>query len=322
MKIRPIVGLCLVAIFAATLLPQTSTHFEKVGSVERLDPALDAIVPANPLIEKVGGGFKFTEGPVWAHDGYLLFSDNPANAIMKWTTDGEVTVFLKPSGANGLTLDLEGRLTICDQSNRRVTRLEKDGEQTVLADRYEGKRFNSPNDLIYRSDGSLYFTDPPYGLAKQDDDPVKELSFNGIYRVARGKVELLYNELKRPNGIAFSPDEKFLCIANSDAARKVWMRFEVQRDGTLQNPQVFFDATTSTEDGLPDGMKVDRQGNLYCTGPGGLWIFSPQGKHLGTIKLPEIPANCNWGDSDGRTLYITARTGLYRVQLKIPGVLP
>jgi gluconolactonase len=311
-------------------------QFQKVGSVERLDPALDAIVPADAAIEKVAGGFKFTEGPIWIHEGYLLFSDIPNNAIMKWTPDGKVSVFMKPSGyrgsapfkgpesgSNGLTLDKQGRLTIAEHANRRVTLREKDGKLTVVAEKYEGKRLNSPNDLVWKSDGSLYFTDPPYGLQTQgDNDPLKELPFNGVFRLASGKLQLLIRNLTRPNGIAFSPDEKHLYIAVSDPVKKVWMRYDVKPDGTLANSSVFFDASASKEDGLPDGMKVDQKGNVYGTGPGGVWIFSPEGKHLGTIKPPEVPANCNWGDADGRTLYMTARTGLYRIRLKIPGVRP
>ncbi len=331
MKNYSIIAILSMGIAMASAQLQTGN----VGTVVHVDPALDEIIPANPEIQKVAGGFKFVEGPIWTHEGFLLFSDIPNNAVMKWTPDGQVSVFLKPSGysgaaaspdeqpgSNGLTIDREGRLILCEHGNRRVARLEKDGRTTVLADRYDGKRFNSPNDVVYKSDGSLYFTDPPYGLAKQDEDPRKELPFNGIFRAAAGKVTLLYQDLKRPNGIAFSPDEKFLYIANSDEARKIWMRFEVTPDGTLRNPGVFYDATSSKEDGLPDGMKVDQKGNVYATGPGGVWIFSPSGKHLGTIKPPEVPANCNWGDADGKTLYMTARTGVYRVRLKIPGVRP
>jgi gluconolactonase len=264
-----------------------------------------------------------------------LFSDIPNNVVHKWTPDGEVSVFRKPSGydgtdapagafigSNGLTLDQQGRLIICEHGNGRVTRLEKDGKLTVLADKYEGKRLNSPNDAVYNSDGSLYFTDPPYGFPKQDDDPKKELPFNGIYRLAEGKLQLLYKDLTRPNGLAFSPDERYLYVANSDAARKIWIRFEVQADGSLANSKVFYDATERTEQGSPDGMRVDKEGNLYCTGPGGVWIFSPEGTHLGTIQPPEIPANCAWGDKDGKTLYMTARTGLYRIKLNVEGVRP
>jgi gluconolactonase len=319
------------------MIPVTlSAQSQKVGSVERLDPALDGIVQADAKIEKLAGGFKFTEGPIWIHEGYLLFSDIPANAIMKWTPDGKVSVFMKPSGyrgttafkgpesgSNGLTLDKQGRLTIAEHANRRVTRREKDGKLTVLAERYEGKRLNSPNDLVWKSDGSLYFTDPPYGLQTQgDDDPLKELKFNGVFRVAQGKLQLLIKDLTRPNGIAFSPDEKYLYIAVSDEIKKIWMRYDVKPDGTVANGKVFFDASSSKEDGLPDGMKVDQKGNVYGTGPGGVWVFSPDGKHLGTIKPPEVPANCHWGDADGKTLYMTARTGLYRIRLKVPGVRP
>ena len=305
------------------------------AQVLRVDPAIDQIVPASPAIQKLAEGLVFTEGPVWIRQGYLLFSDVPSNVIYKWTGDSKVEVFRKASGyngtdapagafigSNGLTLDRQGRLTICEHGNGRVTRLEKDGKLTVLAGKYEGKRLNSPNDAVYKKDGALYFTDPPYGFVKQDEDPKKELKFNGVYRLAGGKLQLLYRELTRPNGLAFSPDEKYLYVANSDPQRKIWMRFEVTSAGGLANGKVFYDVTSQTADGLPDGMKIDQKGNLYCTGPGGVWIFSPAGKHLGTIQPPETPANLAWGDADGRTLYITARKGLYRIMLQIPGIRP
>jgi gluconolactonase len=219
-------------------------------------------------------------------------------------------------------LDKQGRLVICEHGNGRVTRLEKDGKLTVLAARYEGKRLNSPNDAVYKSNGDLYFTDPPYGFPKEDADPKKELKFNGIYRLSGGKLHLLNKEMTRPNGLAFSPDEKTLYVANSDAARKIWMKFDVLADGSIGNGKVFFDVTKETADGLPDGMKTDKAGNLYCTGPGGVWIFSPAGKHLGTIAPPETPANLNWGDAGGKTLYMTARTGLYRIKLSAEGIRP
>jgi gluconolactonase len=299
------------------------------------DPALKAIVPAEARIEKLSSGFIFTEGPVWVKEGgeALLFSDIPNNRIMKWTPDGQVSELRKPSGytgsaapegayigSNGLTLDKEGRLIICEHGDRRVTRLEKDGKLTVLAEKYQGKRLNSPNDAVYKSDGSLYFTDPPYGLF---DEKAKELDFQGIYRLLpNGKLELLNKELTRPNGLAFSPDEKTLYVANSDPARKIWMAYDVAANGTLSNGRVFFDVTAEAEEGLPDGLKVDTQGNVYCTGPGGVWIFSPEGKHLGTIKPTEVPANCHWGDADGKTLYMTARKGLYRIRLNVAGLRP
>jgi gluconolactonase len=305
------------------------------GSIVEKDPALKAIVPLDARIEKLADGFVFTEGPVWVGEGggALLFSDIPNNRIMKWTPAGTVSEFRKPSGytgppapdgsyvgSNGLTLDKEGRLIICEHGDRRVTRLEKDGKLTVLADKYQGKRLNSPNDAVYKSDGSLYFTDPPYGLF---DEKKKELAFQGIYRLpADGKLQLLSKELTRPNGLAFSPDEKTLYVANSDPEKKIWMAYDVAATGALSKEHVFFDATAEKEEGLPDGLKVDTQGNVYCTGPGGVWIFSPNGKHLGTIKPTEVPANCHWGDAEGKTLYMTARSGLYRIRLNVVGLRP
>ena len=327
------VCLCLCLIVTVQLARAKSALTG--GSVVRLDPALDEIVPAGAQVQKIAEGFRFVEGPVWDHSGYLLFSDIPANAIMKWTPDGRVSLFRKPSGydgadtgpgsylgSNGLTIDKQGRLTICETGNRRVTRLERDGKVTVLADRYEGKRLNSPNDLAYKSDGSLYFTDPSFGMPKGEQDPGRELPFSGVYRLAGNKLQLLTSTLHGPNGLAFSPDEKYLYVDNSDVSRKIWMRFKVQPDGSLEDGKVFYDATAAKEEGVPDGMKVDRLGNLYSTGPGGIWILSPAGLHLGTIVLPELPANCGWGDADGKTLYMTARTGLYRIRLRIEGLRP
>ena len=323
-------------IFSAGAALQLSAEQAGVGSITRTDPAFNELVPAGARIEKLAGNLRFTEGPVWIHEGggYLLFSDIPANAIMKWTPDGQVSVFRKPVftgsfpdgqfvGSNGLTLDRQGRLVACEHGNRRMARTEKDGSITVLADRFEGKRLNSPNDAVFRSNGDLYFTDPPYGFQKQDDDPAKELKFNGVFRLTpAGKLDLLVKDMTRPNGLGFSPDEKKLYIANSDQKRKIWMVHDVMPEGTLVNGKVFYDVTAEKGDGVPDGMKLDSKGNLYCTGPGGIWVFSPQGKHLGTIHPPEVPANLHWGDADGKTLYITARTGLYRVKLNVKGVRP
>ena len=307
----------------------------QTGKVLKVDAALDQIVPAGAKIEKLHGGFAFIEGPIWMREGHLLFSDIPNNVINKWTPDGKVTVFRNHSGydkddapkgafigSNGLTLDKEGRLIICEHGNGRLTRLEKDGKLTILAAKYEGKRLNSPNDVVQKSNGDFYFTDPPYGFVKLDDDPKKELKFNGVYKLSGGKLTLLYKELSKPNGILFSPDEKYLYVGNSDPDKKIWMKFEVRKDGTIANGKVFYDVTKETADGLPDGMKIDKNGNLYCTGPGGVWIFSPAGKHLGTIQPPETPANCHWGDKDGKTLYMTARTGLYRIKLNATGIRP
>jgi len=305
------------------------------GSILLRDDSLKEIVPSDAVIEKLADGFVFTEGPVWVKqgNGFLLFSDIPNNSIMKWAQDSGVQTFRKPSGyrgaaapagsfigSNGLTLDQEGRLTICEHGDRQVTRLEKDGKLTVLADGYHGKRFNSPNDAVYKSDGSLYFTDPAYGPFNPRH---QELDFQGIYRLSgAGTLQLLKRDLTHPNGLAFSPDETVLYVANSDPKKRFWMAYDVNRDGTLGDGRVFYDVTQEREEGIPDGMKVDTRGNLYCTGPAGVWIFSPQGKHLGTIKPLERPANCHWGDDDGKTLYVTARTSVYRIRLNVAGIRP
>ncbi|MBI3679276.1 MAG: SMP-30/gluconolactonase/LRE family protein [Acidobacteria bacterium] len=306
-----------------------------VGSIIRLDPAIDALIPRDAVIEKLAGGFSFTEGPVWIKEGCLVFSDIPENTMYKWTRAGELTVFRKPSGfdgtdapkgafigSNGLTLDPQGRITLCEHGNRRVTRLEPDGSLTVLASEWQGKRLNSPNDAVYKSDGALYFTDPPYGLVKQDHDPAKELDFNGVFRLKDGVLTLLHKDMTRPNGLAFTPDEKYLYVANSDVKRKIWNRFPVLAGGTLGEGSVFADVTHLTEPGAPDGMKTDQQGNLFCTGPGGTHVFTPEARRIGVIVTPEIPANLHWGDDDARTLYITARTGLYRIRLSTTGIRP
>lgn len=306
------------------------------GRIVRLDAALDAIVPQNTKIEKLAGGFQFTEGPVWVRNGgYLLFSDPNANTIYRWSPEGQVSIFrtksgyagvdigeYKQPGSNGLTIDKAGRLTINEHGNRRVTRLEPNGALTVLADRYEGKRLNSPNDLVYRSDGALFFTDPPFGLPKVFDDARKELAYSGVYCLNKGKLNLLTNELSGPNGLAFSPDEKFLYVGNWDENNKVVMRYEVNPNCSVSRGKVFYDMTKAPGEDAIDGIKVDRQGNVYVSGPGGLWILSPQGKHLGTIVGPEHPHNLAWGDTDGKTLYLTAQTGIYRIRLNIPGIQP
>jgi gluconolactonase len=316
--------------------PVAITPSEVNVEVVRVDPTIDVIVGPNPKIFKLAEGFKFTEGPIWVRDGgYLLFSDPNSNIIYKYTKDGQLSVFRQPSGyegadiaeygqpgSNGLTLDKQGRLTIDQHGNRRVMRLEPDGSQTVLADRYDGKRLNSPNDLVYKSDGALYFTDPPFGLPKFFNDPRKELPFSGVYRVFGGKIQLVTKELTGPNGLAFSPDEKYFYLADWDEKRKVLMRYDVQPDGTLANGKVFFDMTAAPGEDALDGMKVDQQGNLFVSGPGGLWVLSPAGKHLGTIIAPKHVHNMAWGDDDGQTLYLCGRSGLYRMRLNIPGIRP
>lgn len=308
--------------------------------IVRKDPAMEQIVRPGTQLEKLASGFLFTEGPVWvpgtaATDGYLLFSDPNNNTIYRWSQDGQVSVFRTKSGyagfnvgeyhqpgSNGLALDKQGRLTINQHGNRRVIRVEPRGNITVLADRYEGKRLNSPNDLAYRSDGTLYFTDPPFGLPKGFDDPGKELAFSGVYCVRNGEVKLVSTDLDAPNGLAFSPDETYLYVNNWNDKKKVIMRYEVQPDCALADGRLFVDMTNAPGSDALDGMKVDQEGHVYSTGPGGLWILSPEGKHLGTIVGPEDPHNMAWGDDDGKTLYITALTGLYRIRLNVAGAGP
>jgi gluconolactonase len=316
--------------------PVAITPSEVNVEVVRVDPAIDTIVGPNPKIFKLAEGFKFTEGPIWVRaGGYLLFSDPNSNVIYRYTKDGQLSVFRQPSGyegsdiaeygqpgSNGLTLDKQGRLTIAQHGNRRVIRVEPDGSETVLADRYDGKRLNSPNDLVYNSDGVLYFTDPPFGLPKFFDDPRKELPYSGVYRVVDGEIQLVTKELNGPNGLAFAPDGKHFYLGDWDEKRKVLMRYDVQPDGTLANGAVFFDMTAAPGEDALDGMKVDQQGNLYVSGPGGLWVLSPTGKHLGTIIAPKHVHNMAWGDDDGQTLYLCGRSGLYRMRLNIPGIRP
>jgi gluconolactonase len=318
--------------------PKTKTKIDypTLGSIERNDRAVDLLIPADAKIEKLAEGFTWSEGPVWMkRGGYLLFSDVPRNTVFKWE-EGRMAAleFLKPSGytgsrprggepgSNGLLLDSSGRLVLCQHGDRRVARLEKDGRFTPLAEYYNWRRFNSPNDAVYRSNGDLYFTDPPYGLEGNNKDPKKELRFSGVYRLSKdGNVTLLTQELTFPNGIAFSPDENILYVAVSDPDHAVWMAYDLNPYGLISSGRVFFDSTSMVKEnkkGLPDGMKVDKAGNLFATGPGGVFIFSPAGKHLGTINTGEPTANCGWGD-DGSTLYITANDKLCRIKTKTKG---
>jgi gluconolactonase len=306
------------------------------GTIERLDPTLDRIVPASARIEKLADGFLFTEGPIWHPDGYLLFSDPNANTIYRWSETDGLSVYRTKSGyagidvgeygqpgSNGLTLDALGRLTIAEHGRRRIARLERNGVLTLLTDRYEGRRLNSPNDLVYRSDGALYFTDPPFGLPRFFDDPRKELPSSGVFLLKDGRLRRVADELTGPNGIAFSPDERFLYVSNWDAKRKVVLRYAVAADGALTSPSVFFDVTSLPGDEALDGVKVDVEGHVYVSAPGGVWILSPEGRHLGTIRVTdERPANFAWGDADGKTLYMTAHAGLYRIRLGISGIRP
>lgn len=275
------------------------------------------IVDDNTKVEKLFSGLKFTEGPVWHPEGFLLFSDIPASTLYKWTTNGKPTIFRQKAGnPNGNTLDNQGRL-ITAQHNRKLTRTQKDGKITVLAERYQEKRLNSPNDVVVKSDGSIYFTDPPYGIKNVEE----ELGFYGIYRwEENGDLTLLNKEMVRPNGIAFSPDEQKLYVSDSE---KLHIRvFDVKADGTLSKGRVFAELPGSTDKGVPDGMKVDVKGNVYCTGSGGVWIFSPTGQLLDKINVPENATNVAWGNKDYKTLYITAGNSVYRIPLNIAGIQP
>jgi len=340
------------AAIAGSVVLSFAASREEPVKVERLSAEIDRLIPRDAKLETLATGYTWTEGPVWIQEGsYLLFAEIPSNRIMKLVPGQPATVWMKPSGykgkpssfggkepgSNGMTLDKQGRLTVAGHAQRDVWRVEDLNthvQMTILATRYQGKRLNSPNDLVYRSDGSLYFTDPPYGLpTQQDHDSHKELDFSGVYRLpgaaempagsqpANDKLQLLVRDLTRPNGIAFSPDEQFLYVNNSEP-KKIWMKYRVQPDGTLTDGKLFFDATSDTRKGSPDGMKVDRDGNVYSAGPGGIWIFSPEGKHLGTIDLPDATGNLAWGDSEYKTLYITSSGNVYRLKTNAVGIKP
>ncbi len=282
------------------------------------DEKLRSIVSERSKVERIATGFDFTEGPVWnADDGFLLFSDIPRNQILKWSPEEGVEVFREPSGnSNGLTYDKNQRLIICEHGNRRVSRIEEDRSYTVLTDRFQGKQLNSPNDVVVKSDGTIYFTDPPYGIKPEQ----QELPFQGVFRLEPDEcvLTLLAKDFERPNGLTFSPDEKILYIADSSTERRHVRAFDVNADGTLENDRVFAEIR-SEKPGNPDGIKVDAQGNLYISAAGGIWVFSKGGEELGAIWVPETPANCAWGDSDWKSLYITARTSIYRLELTISG---
>ena len=308
--------------------------------VERLDPALDRLIARDAVVEVVADGFDWSEGPVWVKDGgFLLFSDVPRNVVLRWKQGEGLREWLKPSGytapeprggepgSNGLAIDSDGRLILAQHGDRRIARMDAPiGSPAprfiTLADRFQGARFNSPNDLALHSNGDLYFTDPPFGLVKQADDPAREIPYQGVFRRAgSGQVTLVARDMTRPNGIAFSPDERRLYVSQSDPAAPVWRVFDVAPDGTVGEGRLFFDALalSKSRKGLPDGLKVDVQGNLFATGPGGVLVLSPDGKHLGTILTGQATGNCAFGD-DGRTLYITADMYLMRVRLMTKGV--
>ena len=307
-----------------------------LGTIERLDPAFDQLVEPGAVVELLADGkFEWAEGPVWDQArGRLLFSDIPRNMIWQWSPSGGLQKFLQPSGytgsepftgrepgSNGLTFNQAGELILCHHGDRRIARL-SGGKFVTLVDRYQGKRLNSPNDVVIKSNGDVYFTDPPYGLPNGADDPAKELDFQGVYRLnARGELTLLTRELSRPNGLAFSPDERTLYVTNSDPNKAIVMTYPVKDDGTLGAGRIFFDATQAAQEkkpGLPDGMKVSRDGTVWATGPGGVFVYSAAGKHLGTLATGVATANLAFGD-DGSTIYITADKNLARLRTKVKG---
>jgi gluconolactonase len=328
----------LVLAFTALLArAEDKVTYPTFGTIERFDPRLDKLIPKDAKIEKLAEGLKWAEGPLWIKDGgFLICSDVPQNTIFKWKEgDTKLSEYMKPSGytgdiprggepgSNGLTLDASGRLILCEHGDRRIARVEKDGKKKTLADKFDGKRFNSPNDVCVKSNGDIYFTDPPYGLIKNWDDPAREQEFCGVYRISEkdGSVTVLTKELVRPNGLAFSPDEKILYVAQSDGQKPIIMAFEVKDDGTLGAGKLFFDAKPLQKPGVkgsPDGMKVDKDGNLFATGPGGVLIIAPDGTHLGTIATDVATANCNWGE-DGTVLYICADHAIARVKTTTKG---
>jgi len=304
-------------------------------SVTRRDERLDGLIaPATPL-ERIASGFEFTEGPAWNRDGALLFSAPNTNQIYRWTPSGTVSVFRSHSGyagldigryhqpgSNGLAFDPQGRLTMCQHGNRQVLRVEPHGNVTVLADRFEGRRLNSPNDLTYRSDGTLFFTDPPFGLPDGPDDPKRELPFSGVFAWRDGRLALLDDTLNGPNGIALSPDERYLYVGDWDPDHKAVRRYALAPDGSVSDPVELVDLTAEAGEDAIDGIAVDGLGNLYVCGPSGIWVIDPSGAVLGTVHLPEDPHNLTFGDADRRTLYVTALTSVYRLRTIVAGASP
>jgi len=328
----------LAQVAGTSLTSHAQTPKRTLGKIERFDSQLDNLLGADAKLEILADGFTWTEGPLWMGDaanGHLLFSDIPRNTTFKWTAKDGVQLFMNPSGytgvtyyglepgSNGLLKDLDGNLVSCEHGDRRVSVLTPGGGKRTLADNYQGKRLNSPNDGVLKSNGDIYFTDPPYGLPMRENDPRRELDHYGVYRISKkdGSLTLLTTELQRPNGIGFSPDEKTLYVAQSDPKRAIWMSFAVAADGTISKGTLFYDATAEVGKmpGLPDGLSVDTQGNLWASAPGGIWIFSKEAKLLGRINTGERTSNCSFGE-DGSTLFVTADSYLCKIQTKVKGL--
>jgi len=326
---------------AGSLQAQTSGATQPVralGSIERFKPEFDKLVATDAKIEILADGFTWSEGPLWMGDtnnGYLLFTDIPRNSIFSWSTGHGISLFMQPSGytgvtyyglepgANGLLKDSSGNLVMCEHGDRRVSVLTPNGGKRTLADNYKGKRLNSPNDGVLKSNGDIYFTDPPYGLPMRENDPRRELDHFGVYRISKstGELTLITTELARPNGIGFSPDEKTLYVAQSDPNKAIWMAFPVKDDGTVGPGKLFYDATDQVgkHPGLPDGLSVDTNGNVWASGPGGIYVFNSQGVLLGRIYTGDRTSNCCFGE-DGSSLFITANSNLCRVRTNAVGV--
>jgi len=322
-------------VFSLRTFAQGAKEYSTIGEVVRFDNHLDDLIGSDARIELLASGFEWSEGPLWIQEagGYLIFSDIPRNSVMKWKEGEGISLFMKPSGytgvadygrepgSNGLTLDLQGRIILCEHGDRRISRLEKDGGKKTLVDSYMGKRLNSPNDAAVKSNGDIYFSDPPYGLPKGYNDPRRELDYCGVYRLSTaGQLTLLTREMTRPNGIAFSPEEKVLYVAQSDSKNPIIKAFPVKRDGTLGTGKVLYNYSSlkSKFPGSPDGLKVDHNGNLFATGPGGVYVITPEGNLLGRIHTGKPTANCTWGD-DGSVLYMTVDDCLCRIKTKTKG---
>jgi gluconolactonase len=333
----PVLSLSIIifAAFSLRTFAQESKDYPTIGEVVRFDNRINGLIGSEVKIELLASGFEWSEGALWIQDdgGYLIFSDIPRNSVMKWKEGEGISLFMKPSGytgvsdygrepgSNGLTLDQQGRIIFCEHGDRRISRLEKDGGKKTLVDNYMGKRLNSPNDAAVKSNGDIYFTDPPYGLPKGYNDPRRELDYCGVYRLSvAGQLTLLTKEMTRPNGIAFSPEEKILYVAQSDSKNPIIKAFPIKRDGTLGTGKVLYNYSSLMRKypGSPDGLKVDRNGNLFATGPGGVYVITSEGKLIGRIHTGKRTANCAWGD-DGSVLYMTVDDCLCRIKTTTKG---
>ena len=331
-----VLSVAVVLMASSASEAQKMSNYPTIGEVVRVDPSLDELIDVDAKIEVLASGFDWSEGPVWVprDGGYLLFSDVPKNTVFKWQEEKGLEPFLKPSGftgigrysdepgSNGLTLDRDGRLISCEHGDRRVSSMKWGEGKVTLADRFEGKRLNSPNDVVVRSDGNVYFTDPPYGLPGREKDEDQQYGFCGVFRIAKtGEVTLVTKEMTRPNGVALSPDEKILYVAQSDGSEPIIRAFDIAEDGSTSNSRVFYDASSlfGKHKGAPDGLKVDAKGNVFSTGPGGIHVITPEGKLLGRIDTHQATANCCWGGEKGSVLYITADMYICRIQTKTKG---